>query len=298
MKALYPAEIEHYFAPRTISDALASLKNGGTDPHFIAGGMSLMQAIKSRMVRPSALIDLQHVAELKGIYFLEGEVKIGAMTRHRDVAAADLPPALQGLRDAAGHVGDRQVRNRGTIGGSLCWNYVAACAPATCIALDAYLRLLKADGSERVLKAEDFLLEPLQTARLDDEILVAASFPVPNERCGSAYKKWGLVADALPVVGICVSIQLDARGACHNARIAVAGLTSGPRRALAAEKILMGSSVEDKESFKEALGVAGEELSPQDDRYASAEYRKLLIQDLGISVIDSSFARAISGARS
>jgi carbon-monoxide dehydrogenase medium subunit len=293
---VYPAKIDFYFAPRTVADALACLKQGGPDPYFIAGGMSLMQAIKSRMVRPSALIDLQHVAALKGIQSSRSEVTIGAMTRYRDIAAADeLPPALHGLRDATGHVGDRQVRNRGTIGGSLCWNYIAACTPATCIALGGRLKLLGADGGERTLEAEDFLLAPLQTARRDDEVLVGVTFSVSAARAGSAYKKWGLVADALPVVGVCVALELDEAGACRTARLAVSGLASGPRRSPAAEAALVGCKRGDAAKIRAALAAAADELQPQGDLHASADYRRLLIDDLGASVIDSSFDRAISG---
>src|SRR5688572_5114437 len=126
---MFPAAIAEYQAPTTVAAALDALA-GRDDATFIAGGMSLMQAIKARLLRPSCLIDLQHVGELKGIASGTQGITIGAMTRYRDIAASPaLAGAYQALADAAAHVGDRQVRNRGTIGGSLCWNYVAACTP-------------------------------------------------------------------------------------------------------------------------------------------------------------------------
>jgi aerobic carbon-monoxide dehydrogenase medium subunit len=115
---MYPAVIDTYHAPTSVQEALQAFANGGSHSFFLAGGQSLMQAIKARVVSPKSLIDLQHVAELKGIQFTNGAARIGAMTRYRDIAADEgLDGAYQALRDAASHVGDRQVRNRGTIGG-------------------------------------------------------------------------------------------------------------------------------------------------------------------------------------
>ena len=127
---MYPADIQDYRRPRSVQEAAAAIAAGGADAAFIAGGQSLMQALKARLVQPHALVDLQDVAELKGVSF-DGAVRIGAMTRYVELAAeARLAPAYAALIDAAAHVGDRQVRNRGTIGGSVCWNYIAACMPA------------------------------------------------------------------------------------------------------------------------------------------------------------------------
>ena len=206
---MYPAVIESYFAPRTVQEALGALAAHGDDAHFIAGGQSLMQAIKSRLVSPKCLVDLQHVAELKGVQPDAGGLRIGAMTRYREIATADpLAGAYEALRDAASHVGDRQVRNRGTIGGSLCWNYLAACMPAACIGIGASVELLDSKGKRRTLPAEEFLGGPLETARQPDEILLAVVLPRAAAKTGSAYKKWGLVTDALPVVGVCAFVEL------------------------------------------------------------------------------------------
>ena len=185
--------------------------NAATNTCFVAGGQSLMQAIKSRVISPKGLIDLQRVAELNGIEYNRGAVRIGSMTRYRDIATDErLDGAYQALRDAASHVGDRQVRNRGTIGGSLCWNYIAACMPPTCVGIGASLDLVS-KGGKRSLLAEEFLQSPLETARRDDEIVVAITVPAPPKSCGSAYKKWGLVTDSLPVVGVCAFIAHQRR---------------------------------------------------------------------------------------
>ena len=148
---MYPAPIDEYVRPATVADALAALgRYEEGDAAFIAGGQSLMQAVKARLVRPRCLIDLQAVSGLSGIDVGADGVRIGPMTRYVEIARDErLSGAHAALRDAAERIGDRQVRNRGTIGGSLCWNYVAACMPPTAIGLDAELELTAADGGKR-----------------------------------------------------------------------------------------------------------------------------------------------------
>jgi aerobic carbon-monoxide dehydrogenase medium subunit len=281
-----------------VHDALQALAKRGADSHFVAGGQSLMQAIKARVVSPKSLIDLQHVTELKGIEYNQGAVRIGAMTRYRDIAPDErLDGAYQALRDAASHVGDRQVRNRGTIGGSLCWNYIAACMPPTCIGIGASLELVSKAG-RRSLLAEAFLQGPLETARRDDEIVVAVTLPAASMMCGSAYKKWGLVTDALPVVGVCAFVELGDDRRCRVARLAIGGLATGPRRAEAGEKALLGVSAADASAISNAAETAAASTETQSDIWADAEYRKKLIETLGREVLATAFARAERGKRS
>jgi carbon-monoxide dehydrogenase medium subunit len=289
---VYPAPIDNYTAPATLAEALQALAEHGEDAHCIAGGQSLMQAVKSRLLQPKCLVDLQHIAELKGITVDTNGVRIGAMTRYRDIAAdRRLHGAYQALNDAASHVGDRQVRNRGTIGGSLCWNYIAACMPPVALGLGAELDLVK-NGSSRIIAAQDFIGSPLETARADGEILLSVELPAAPARAGSAYKKWGLVTDALPVIGVCVYLQLDAGGACSSARFAVGGLASGPRRSSAAEQAMQGIKAADQNAIAAAAAAAAGEIDTQDDHWADSAYRKQLIRALGAEVIVTAFARA------
>jgi aerobic carbon-monoxide dehydrogenase medium subunit len=295
---MYPANIETYEAPTSVKEALQMLAKRGNESSFIAGGQSLMQAIKARVTSPKSLIDLQHVTELKGIEYNKGAVRIGAMTRYRDIAVDErLDGPYQALRDAASHVGDRQVRNRGTIGGSLCWNYIAACMPPTCIGVGASLELVTRAG-KRALLAEDFLHGPLETARHDDELVVAVTLPAAPMMSGSAYKKWGLVTDALPVVGVCAYVELGDDRRCRVARLAVGGLATGPRRAEPAEKKLIGVSASDSSAISEAAETAAASTETQSDIWADAEYRKQLIDTLGCEVIATAFARAELGKHS
>jgi aerobic carbon-monoxide dehydrogenase medium subunit len=290
---MYPAVIERYFAPKTVQEALGALTATGGDAHFIAGGQSLMQAIKSRLVSPKCLIDLQHVSELKGVRSEATGLRIGAMTRYREIATAEqLVGPYEALRDAATHVGDRQVRNRGTIGGSLCWNYLAACMPPTCIGVGAGVELLDSKGKRRTLPAEEFVRGPLETARKPDEILLAVALPRAVGKSGSAYKKWGLVTDALPVIGVCALVELGDDGRCRRARLAVGGLASGPRRAKAGEEALTGVARSDAEAIGAAADAAAAATDVQSDMWAASNYRKTLIAALAREVIATAFARA------
>ncbi len=290
---MFPANIEHYSRPATIDEALAtSARFEDGEAMFIAGGQSLMQAMKSRMTRPRCLIDLQAIAELRGICPDANALSIGAMTRYATIAADErLTGYFAALRDAASHVGDRQVRNRGTIGGSCCWNYVASCMPAVVLALGAEMQLRAVGGASRSVAAEDFLIAPLETARAEHEILLGLRFQAPAGRGGSAYQKWGLVKDALPVVGVCVAVTLDAAGRCASARVGLAGLSAGAHRATAAEQALLGSTG-DAAAIAKAFDAAATAADVQGDKWADMAYRQNLIRTLGQAVATSAFARA------
>ncbi|MGR8919902.1 MAG: FAD binding domain-containing protein [Gammaproteobacteria bacterium] len=290
---MHPARIEQYVRPRTVSEALAALgRYEEGEAMFLAGGQSMMQAMKSRILRPECVIDLQDVTELRGISRDANGVRIGAMTRYVEVAAApELDGMFAALADAAAHVGDRQVRNRGTVGGSVCWNYVAACTPCVVLGLGGTLELMAADGTTRSVAADEFFLGPLDTARREDEILLALSWPAAPPRAGSAYAKWGLVTDALPVVGVCVCVTLDDDDRCASARITLAGLANGAERAPVGEASLTGSAG-DAAAIGAAMDAIADAAETQDDLSADADYRRQLIRSLGREVGARAFARA------
>ena len=288
---MYPSPIDDYHRPSTIQEAVSAISNGGDEAFFIAGGQSLMQAMKARLVQPRCLVDLQGVAELQGVSY-NGSVKIGAMTRYVVLAnETGLAPAYAAIVDAAAHVGDRQVRNRGTIGGSVCWNYLAACMPAVALGLGAKMNLMSNGGSERALSADDFIGAPLETAREDGELLVSLELPKPPAGAGSAYKKWALLTDGLPVIGACVYVETDG-GKCTKARVAFGGLASGPKRSEAAEGKLVGCAAGDGEAIGAAMDAAAGELETQGDLWADPAYRKHLIVTLGAEMAATAFGRA------
>jgi aerobic carbon-monoxide dehydrogenase medium subunit len=296
---MYPAPIENLTSPTTIDEVLRLLAAAGTGETLaIAGGMSLMQALKARMVRPDALIDLNGVSELRGMWAEDESLRIGAMTRYVDLAAA---PELQhgacaAIADAARHVGDRQVRNRGTIGGSLCWNYVAACVPVATLATGASLLLAFMGESgvveTRSMAIDDFLLGPMQTSREPHELLLSVTLPAPVARSGSAYKKWGVATATLPVVGVGVRVTVDEQSICREARVAVGGLVHGSRRLPAAERGLPGLSERAGDEIAEVFLSAAKTVEVQSDSWASADYRRLLIGEIGKTVTLTALQRA------
>lgn len=289
---MFPALIADYQAPRTVEAAL-DLLSGDDDTMFIAGGMSLMQAMKARLVRPSRLIDLQYVSAIKGITASDNGITIGAMTRYREIAeSAALGSAYAALTDATGHVGDRQVRNRGTIGGSLCWNYITACTPVASIATGASIVLQSKARGRRSIPVDEFLLTPMETARQSDEIAVAITLPSAPPRTGSAYRKWGLVADALPVVGIGVGLSLDETGRCLAARVGIGGLASGTQRFRSVEKSLVGLSAEDGAGISLAFEAVAATIEVHADLWTDETHRLALILTLGTDATVSAFSRA------
>ena len=289
---MYPAVIDEYLAPTSAAEALEAL-NQNPGATIFAGGQSVMQAIKARLVEPTCIVDLNGVAELKGVSVDAGGVTIGPMTRYADLnRETKLHGAYQAICDAATTVADRQVRNRGTIGGSICWNYLAACMPPTVLAMDAQFELTKAGGGSRTVAASDFFKGALETARDDDELLTKISLASPPANAGSAYKKWSTQADGLPIIGVAAYVETDASGACTSARLGFGGILPVTRRSAAGEKGLVGTKAGDKDRIEAALQAAADEIDPQGDRWVEGEYRKVLIKDLGRQVVGTAFERA------
>lgn len=294
---MYPAIIEEYLAPATVADALAAIAQHDGEATVFAGGMSVMQAIKARLIEARCVIDLGNIDELRGVSVGADGAAIGPMTRYADlVRDKKLHGAYQALNDAAATVGDRQVRNRGTIGGSICWNYIAACMPPTVLALDAQIELTAPGGGRRTVPIGEFFLGPLETARKDEELLTKITLPAPAGKAGSSYKKWSTQVDGLPIIGVAVYIETDGSGVCTVARFAVGGILPVVKRSASAEDQLIGAKANDADGIARATAAAAEELDPQGDRWVQAAYRKLLIQSLGREVVAKAFERATGGA--
>jgi carbon-monoxide dehydrogenase medium subunit len=291
---MYPAPINQYFQPRTVEEARQIAAGANGEFFFIAGGMSLMQAVKSRMIEPDCLIDLNFVDELRGIQVSGKQIRIGAMTRYRDVVENKKKfGPFTALSDAAAHVGDRQVRNRGTLGGSLAWNYISACTPVASLACGATIEILRSSGATDMVSIDDFLQGLMTTALDDGDLLTAIQLQTPDSASGSAYLKWGIVTDALLVIAVGVYLELDSAGKCSFARFAVGGLSSGPTRSAAAEnQLASGVDVADQEALRACAAAAAEELETHDDPWVSADYKTQLIVQLGTETLIKAAARA------
>ena len=261
-----------YFAPASLQEALQLLADRGEDAKLLAGGHSLVPLMKLRLAQPAALIDLGRVAELKGISVQGGRVRVGAMTTHAEVASSlEVIQNAPALAQAAHEIGDRQVRARGTIGGSLAHNDPAADLPAVMLALDAEITVRSA-GGERTLKAEDFFVGMLETALRPDELITSVSVAVSPH---SAYVKFPNPASHYAITGVCVSVQ--GNGTVSSARIGVTGAAPMAFRATAAESALTGKMLS-AESVAAAAAAAYDGRELLGDIHASAEYRGSLVR--------------------
>ncbi|MDH5557413.1 MAG: xanthine dehydrogenase family protein subunit M [Alphaproteobacteria bacterium] len=202
-----------YQRPGSLAEAIAAIKSAD-DGQVLAGGQTLLPTLKQRLAMPSDLIDLAGIGELKGVSVDGGNVVIGAMTRHADVAgSAEIRAKIPALAALADDIGDRQVRNRGTLGGSIANNDPAADYPAACLALGATITT-----SERKLAAEDFFTGLFETALGDGEIITSVSFPVPDK---AAYMKFKNPASRYAIVGVFV-VKTGS-----DVKVAVTGAGSG-----------------------------------------------------------------------
>ncbi|HNU10509.1 MAG TPA: xanthine dehydrogenase family protein subunit M [Rubrivivax sp.] len=254
-----------YSTPATVADAAKAAAGGA---RLIAGGQSLLPSMKLGLAAPDALADLGGIAELRGITVGGGVVRIGAMTTHATVAAsADVRNAIPALADLAGRIGDRQVRNRGTIGGSLANDDPAACYPAAVLGLGATVHTNKRD-----IAADDFFLGIYTTALAEDEIITAVSFPVPEK---AGWQKFNQPASRFSIVGVFVS-----KGP-KGVRVAVTGA--------GANGVFRAKALEDKLAANwSAAALAGATVGAEDlvsDLHGSAEYRAALIPVLAARAV-------------
>jgi len=240
-------------------DEAADLLRKSTEASLLAGGMSLIPTMKLRLSSPPELVDLNGLSELGGIKVDGDTLTIGAMTRHAVVGASpEVASAIPALTALAGGIGDVQVRNRGTIGGSICFNDPAADYPAGLVGLDATVHT-----SQRSIPADEFFLPLFETALNSDEIVSSVSFPVPEK---AGWSKFANLASRFAIVSVMVSV----RGT--SVRVAVAGAKDCVFRVAEMEQALAGDFSPDAIA---GIGVASDNLNS--DQHADAEYRSHLI---------------------
>jgi carbon-monoxide dehydrogenase medium subunit len=254
-----------YERPETVEDAVAALQRHGDDAQVLAGGHSLIPMMKLRLAAPEVVVDIGRISSLRGIRETPDGLAIGALTRHADVANSDVVRrTCPVLADAAGGIGDRQVRARGTIGGALAHADPHGDLPAVLLALGGSVEAQGPNGT-RTIAADDLFVDYLTTSLEPDEILTSVLVPAATR---GAYVKFNRRAQDWAIVGVCAVIH----GA--SARIGVTGVGSRPMRATAAEQAFTGSNA------AEAAALAAEGLSPDTDVAGSAEYRLHLVKVL------------------
>ena len=281
-----------YHAPTSVADAAQLLAEHGEDAKLLAGGHSLIPLMKLRLSEPSVLIDLGKIEDMAYIRQTDdGGLAIGAMTTYAALQSSDaVQSGAPVLADAAAQVADQQVRNRGTIGGSLAHADPAGDLPAVAIALNAEL-VTSSTGGHRSISADDFFVDLLTTALEPNEILNEIRIPALPAGSGSAYAKFGNKASHYAIVGVAAVVTVGEDGSCAGASIGVTGAGPNAVRAADAEAALVGSSLDD-DAIANAAAAAANGIEFNEDIHASAEYRAHLTSVYAARAIRSAIANA------
>jgi carbon-monoxide dehydrogenase medium subunit len=285
---MYPAQFD-YVAPDSLDEALRLLAEGGGDAKILAGGHSLLPMMKLRLAQPAKLIDLRRVPGLTEIKVSGDGVTIGAMVTHAQIAVSpEVRRTLQVLSETAEKIGDMQVRNRGTIGGSLAHADPAGDLPATFLALEGEV-VCRGSGGDRTINAADFFVDILTTALAEDEIVTQVRFPALAARTGSAYLKFDHPASHYALTGVAAVVAVGDDGKIQRARIGITGVGPKAYRAESVEQAIQGKGVD---AAPDASSTAADGIDCNDDIHASAEYRAHLARVFTRRAIEAAVERA------
>jgi aerobic carbon-monoxide dehydrogenase medium subunit len=282
---MYPPKFDYYRA-NSVSEALSLLQEHA-GAKVIAGGHSLIPALKLRLSDPGTLIDIGRIEELRGITSNGSSTRIGALTTHAMIAVSTALP--QALTEAASWIGDPAVRNRGTVGGNIAHADPASDLPTVLTALGATINVIGPNG-ERSVTAQDFFLGLFETALQEGELV--SSIDVPNGGGGSAYAKLFNPASRYAVVGCAAQVQIE-NGLCSAARVAVGGLTSHATKAAVVEAALVGKALTE-ENINVAAALISSDLGDDvmGDLHASETYRRAIAPTYVARAISTAAARA------
>ena len=269
---MIPPEFD-YVAPDTLDEALQALSGGGEDAKVLAGGHSLLPLMKLRLAAPTLLVDLRKVPGLRGVQRDNGQWRIGAMTRHADMQGnADLGP----LGQATALIADQQVRNRGTIGGSLAHGDPASDLPTVFLACEGSLTIAGSGGATREVAAADMFEDYLTTAVGEGEIVTEIRLPSFDD-WGSSYLKFTRRAEDWAMVAVLAMVKKAGDGSIEDVRIALTNMGSTPLRATAAEDALRGKG---SDAIAAAAEQAAEGTDPPGDLNATPDYNRHLARVL------------------
>ncbi len=280
---MYSANFD-YKRPSSVDEAIALLTKHGDDAKLLAGGHSLIPAMKLRLAQPKVVVDIGRIANLNYIRAAGASIAIGAMTTHQEIETSELLRDRSPLlADVAAHIGDVQVRNKGTIGGSLAHADPAADYPAAILALDAEIDLAGPRGT-RTVKAGAFFVDLLQTAIAPDEILVEVR--VPETAKTVSYVKTEQKASGFALAGVAVVIGAD------GVRVGVTGIAAKAYRAMAVEQALANQKTPAAAAIALAASHAADGVEALGDIHASPEFRAHLAQVNTRRAIEQALARA------
>jgi carbon-monoxide dehydrogenase medium subunit len=292
---MIPAAFD-YIAPQSLDEAVGALAAHGEKAKLLAGGHSLLPLLKLRLANPKLLIDLTRIPGLGNISQQDDKIVVGALTTHYQIESSKLlKTKCPLLPQTAGSIGDVQVRNRGTIGGSLTHADPSADWPAAILALGGELKL-NGPNRDRRVAAEEFFLGAMTTAIEPTEILTEIRVPVSPRRCGSAYLKMAQQASGFAVVGVAAWLRTDTKGRCEDIGVGVTGLSEKPFRAKTVEERLRGNKLTAK-LIEESASKVAEGSEPLEDLHASAKFRAHLAQVYTSRAIEAAAKRASGQGR-
>ncbi len=290
---MIPAEFD-YARPADIGEALRILNERRGDAKIVSGGYSLIPLLKLRLASPALLVDISRLGGLEGIAETDGELRIGGRATHAAIAASPLARGYPILLDAAAGIGDPQVRNWGTIGGSCAHADPSSDWPAVLIALRASLACRSAAG-ERLIAARDFFVDSFQTAIEVDELLTEVRIPRPAAGSGSAYCRLERRAGDFSTVGVGAQLHLGADGRVDQVGLGLTGVADSPFAATKAEGLLHGASPSE-EMFREAGLAAAEQSRPVEDRHGPVDYKLAMVREMTVRALRRAIERAGSAA--
>ncbi|HEY6775853.1 MAG TPA: xanthine dehydrogenase family protein subunit M [Thermoleophilaceae bacterium] len=270
---MIPAEFD-YEAPESLEEAIRMLHENGEDAKLLAGGHSLLPLMKLRLAAPTVLIDLRRIPGLHGIQRENGSWRLGPMTRHADLQDAQ---ELGVVARAASLIADQQVRNRGTIGGSLAHGDPASDLPTVLLATEGEVTA-RGTGGQRTIAAADLFQDFLTTSLAHDEVITEVRLPA-MDGYGFGYEKFTRRAEDWAMVGVCALVKKADDGSCEDVRIGLTHMASTPLRASAAEEALRGQGL-DAESIARAAEQAAEGTEPPGDLNATPDYKRHLARTL------------------
>jgi aerobic carbon-monoxide dehydrogenase medium subunit len=280
-----------YHAPETIADVVALLAEHGDEAKVLAGGQSLVPMLALRLTRFEHLVDVTRVGEMHGIARPDGSLRIAASTtqavaEHDPQVAASVPL----LGRAIPHIGHFQIRNRGTVGGSLAHADPASELPAVALALDAVFDVAGPDGT-REIPAAEFFTGTWSTALADDEVLVATRFPVWEGRCGFGFHEVARRSGDFALVGVAAAVELDPNDRLQRVAVGLFGVGSTPVRAPATEAALTSQPAA-ADAVEGAAAAGAADLEVVDDVHATGSYRRRVAAHLIERAIDEAIEEA------
>jgi carbon-monoxide dehydrogenase medium subunit len=288
---MFPAAFE-YARPSTLDEAIRLLQAGHGEAKVLAGGHSLLPLMKLRLAQPDRLVDIGRLKDLAYVRRVDGHVAIGALTTHHSLeTSSDLRQLAPIIADAAALIGDMQVRNRGTIGGSLAHADPAADLPAVMLALGAQFAV-QGPAGRRTIAGDDFFVDLLTTSLQADEILVEVRVPAMAPGTGAAYLKFEQPASGYAIVGAAAVVRLQG-DTIAEARVAISGASNRPYRASFVEAALVGRSAT-TETLADAAWHAAEGVEVIGDIFAAPDYRAHLSQVFARRALATAVERARS----